>query len=525
MLHWTWKGPVRSRAARPTQTKSPGHGNSRPLEGKSSRTGALLALHQTGRPRWTPRDYAALAHQGFSRNPVVYRSVRMIAEAAASVPLLCQVGEQRMSDHPAMALLARPNARQGGADWFESLYGHLLVSGNAYIEAVYGASVLRELHSLRPDRMKVVPGSDGWPEAFDYQVAGKSVRFHTDETSERITPILHLTLFHPQDDHYGLSPLEAAQTSLDVHNAAASWNKALLDNSARPSGALVYAATEAGNLSDEQFERLKTELEEGYQGAMNAGRPLLLEGGLDWKSMSMSPKDMDFIDAKNSAAREIALAFGVPPMLLGIPGDNTYSNYAEANRAFWRQTILPLASRCLESLARWLSPAYEAPFDLSIDLDQVTALSSEREALWRRVGAAPFLTDDRKAHGGRLCPARRRGVMWVTHWRFLQPGAILPMWRCFFGRARQAAFWSGACASRQHPTSAFRTLSRKLRGLPGFWTNEPDWVESGVAKLDGHTEIFSRFAACLETKLRVDPVARIRLISQSESRTPAYYLK
>ena len=129
---------------------------------------------------------------------------------------------------------------------------------------------------------------------------------------------------------------------------------------------------------------------------MNAGRPLLLEGGLDWKSMSLSPRDMDFIDAKNSAAREIALAFGVPPMLLGIPGDNTYSNYAEANRAFWRQTVLPLASRCLQNLARWLSPAFNEAFDLRIDLDLVTALAGEREALWNRVGNASFLTENEK---------------------------------------------------------------------------------------------------------------------------------
>ena len=399
MLRWTLKGPARSRSSRnnalaskPTETSM-----ERPsLEGKSSRTGALVAVHQTGRPRWTPRDFATLAMQGYARNPIVYRSIRMISEAAASASFYCLIGGERLTEHPVLDLLRHPNERQDGATWLESLYGHLLVSGNAYVEAVYGTSSLKELHCLRPDRMKVVPGPNGWPDAYDYTIGNKAVRFDQTDDAVPLPPILHITLFHPLDDHYGLSPLEAAQVSLDVHNAAASWNKALLDNSARPSGALVYAASEAGNLSDEQFERLKKELEEGYQGAMNAGRPLLLEGGLDWKSMSMSPRDMDFIDAKNSAAREIALAFGVPPMLLGIPGDNTYSNYAEANRAFWRQTVLPLAGRCLQNLARWLSPAFNEPFDLRIDLDLVTALASEREALWNRVGNAAFLTENEK---------------------------------------------------------------------------------------------------------------------------------
>ena len=168
-----------------------------------------------------------------------------------------------------------------------------------------------------------------------------------------------------------------------------------MDNAARPSGALVYSAA-GGNLSDEQFERLKNELEAHYQGAANAGRPLLLEGGLDWKGLSLSPKDMDFVEAKHIAAREIALSFGVPPMLLGIPGDNTYSNYAEANRAFYRQTVVPLLSRIAAALGNWLGESFGGNLRLVPDLDEVPALSIEREALWKRVGEAGFLTDDEK---------------------------------------------------------------------------------------------------------------------------------
>jgi HK97 family phage portal protein len=223
-------------------------------------------------------------------------------------------------------------------------------------------------------------------------VNGRTVRFAMSETPP---PILHLALFHPTDDHYGFSPLEAAACALDVHNAAAAWNKSLLDNAARPSGALVYSAA-GGNLSEEQFSRLKAELEGNYQGTANAGRPLLLEGGLDWKSLSLSPRDMDFVQAKHAAARDIALAFGVPPMLLGIPGDNTYSNYQEANRALYRETVLPLARKIFDSLAAWLAPAFGEKLRLVPDLDQVIALASERDSLWSRVGSAVFLSDDEK---------------------------------------------------------------------------------------------------------------------------------
>ncbi|MDO9306433.1 MAG: phage portal protein, partial [Mesorhizobium sp.] len=240
--------------------------------------------------------------------------------------------------------------------------------------------------------VSVVEGADGWPAALDYRTGKARRRIALGDEAGA----LHLSLFHPLDDHYGFAPLEAALMALDIHNAAGRWNKALLDNSARPSGALVYAPKEGGNLSDEQFDRLKAELEHGYSGVSRAGRPLLLEGGLDWKAMGLTPKDMDFIEAKRAAARDIALAFGVPPMLLGIPGDNTYANYQEANRAFYRMTVLPLVARTATEFSAWLAPAFGEGVRLWYDADTVEGLSGERESLWARVGAASFLSDDEK---------------------------------------------------------------------------------------------------------------------------------
>lgn len=363
-----------------------------PPEAKASRVQGAIALYVAGRAVWTPRDYAALAREGFQKNAVVHRAVRLVSEAAASLPLVLKSEGREIAAHPLLALLARPNAREGGQRFLESLYGHLMVSGNAYVEAVSLDGVPQELHALRPDRMRVVPDADGWPAAYEYAVGTQAVRFAIRE-DEAMPPILHLTLFHPADDHYGLSPMEAAATALDIHNAAGAWNKALLDNAARPSGALVVGGA---TLTDAQFERLKGELEANYQGAGNAGRPLLLEGGLDWKPLSLSPKDMDFVEAKAAAAREIALAFGVPPLLLGLPGDSTHANYAEANRAFYRQTVIPLVKRTAEALAHWLAPAYREALALEPDLDAIEALADERESLWRRVSAASFLSDDEK---------------------------------------------------------------------------------------------------------------------------------
>ncbi len=431
MLNWLKSQPGRTRAPGPSRAASARAGQERPDRGtagkgraaiparrpasatgvhiaappdrKASATGPVVALHTAGRPVWTSRDYGALARAGYMENPIVYRCVRMVASAAASVKWQLFEGTREVPDHPVLALLARPNPLATGDDFLESLVGHLLVAGNAYVEAVSFDDAPRELYALRPDRMKVVPDASGWPAAFEYAANGRTVRFdQTTDGEHPVPPILHLTLFHPLDDHYGFPPLAAAQTSLDVHNTAAAWNKALLDNAARPSGALVYEGRDGANLSEDQFHRLKDELEAGFQGAANAGRPLLLEGGLVWQAMSLSPRDMDFHEARNAAAREIALAFGVPPMLLGIPGDNTYANYAEANRALWRQTVLPLVARLARALGPWLAPAYAgggdaaAPLRLWYDEDAISALSLERESLWKRLDTARFLTRDEK---------------------------------------------------------------------------------------------------------------------------------
>lgn len=367
----------------------------------------LLAWHALGRPVWSQRDPSVFAREGYARNAIAYRCVRLIAEAAASAPL--RIGP---AQHPLAKLLARPNPEQTGIELLESFYGHLQVSGNAFLEAAsFDEAAPSELYVLRPDRMSVVPGADGWPIGWEHRVGAQVRRFERDAVSGD-APILHLKLFHPADDHYGLSPMEAAAFAIDIHNAGGAWNKALIDNAARPSGALVFTgAGGADRLSEEQFQRLKQELEEAHVGAANAGRPLLLEGGLEWRPMSLSPADMDFIEARHAAARDIALAFGVPPMLLGIPGDNTYSNYREANLAFWRHTALPLAQKAARGLEAWLGDRWPqaGPAAISVDVDAVPALAIEREALWSRIGGADFLnTDEKRRLAGVDEPERAR---------------------------------------------------------------------------------------------------------------------
>jgi HK97 family phage portal protein len=368
-------------------------------EAKASAVGRVVSWGSSGRVAWSPRDVVSLTKAAFQGNPIGFRAVKLVAEAAAALPLICQDSERRYEAHPVLALLARPNAGQGRAEFLEALYGHLLLSGNAYLEAVPGVTgvvgvIPGELHVLRSDRMALVPGADGWAVAYDYTVGARAHRF---DMTQGVQPICHLRTFHPQDDHYGLSALQAAAVAVDLHNSASAWSKALLDNAARPSGAIVYKGADGqSTLTSDQYDRLLSEMESHHQGARNAGRPMLLEGGLDWKPMGFSPSDMEFQKTKEAAAREIATAFGVPPMLIGIPGDATYANYQEANRAFYRLTVLPLAQKVMADLSHWIAGFTGEMAELRVDLDQVPALSVERDQQWARVGAATFLTEAEK---------------------------------------------------------------------------------------------------------------------------------
>ncbi|CAN5444419.1 phage portal protein [soil metagenome] len=354
--------------------KAAGRGEARPA---LSRSGTMFAQGD-----W-PRSYESQVRDGYLGNAIAQRAVRIVPEGIAGAPVT--------ASEP--ALLALLQARSAGQALSETVAAHLLLHGNAFVQLLTDATGgIAELFALRPERVTVEPDSGGWPAAYRYKVGDRSTRLSADGPRPEI---VHIKAFNPVDDHYGLGCLGAAAGAVAIHNAAARWNKALLDNAARPSGALVYDPGDGSTLSGEQFSRLRTEMDASFSGSGNAGRPMLLEGGLKWQALSLSPADMDFVGAKAAAAREIALAFGVPPMLLGLPGDATYANYREANRALWRLTILPLADAIFSALAQGLS-GWFADAEVAIDLDRVPALSEDRERLWTQVSGADFLSPEEK---------------------------------------------------------------------------------------------------------------------------------
>src|SRR5262249_2208927 len=150
-------------------------------ESKSSRAARLVAMESGGRARWTPRDYAALAREGYARNAIVYRAVRLIAACIGTLSFVLDEGTAERDSHPLLDLVKRPNPRQDGASLLEAVVSHLLLAGNAYIEAVgldvEGEARVRELYALRPDRVELLAGPKAWPQGHEYSSAASAVTF------------------------------------------------------------------------------------------------------------------------------------------------------------------------------------------------------------------------------------------------------------------------------------------------------------------------------------------------------------
>jgi HK97 family phage portal protein len=359
----------------------------RRTETKESATSSIMVMNP-GQPVWSPRDYKSFADEGYSKNVVAYQAINRIAEAIGSVRWTAWRGDVELTESPLMDLIKRPNPTQSYQEYLMAKVGFLMISGNSYEERVVVGGQPRELYNLRPDRMKITPASNGIPASYCYEFNSRKIFWDVDPLTLQ-SDIMHTKLFNPTNDWYGMAPIEAGAFAIDQHNESMKWMQALLQNSARPSGALVTKDGES--LSEDNYTRLKAQIQEQYQGASNAGRPMLLEGGLSWQAMGLSPTDMGIIESKYSSARDVCLAFGVPPQLLGIPGDNTYSNYAEARLAFWEDTVMPLLDRIAAGWNQWLGPFF-GDQELRPDLDQIPAIADKRMTLWDMADKSTDLT-------------------------------------------------------------------------------------------------------------------------------------
>ena len=154
-----------------------------------------VAFTNASAAHWTKPGYATLARAGFMRNPVVYRCVRLIADSASSIPIVAYQGREELSDHPALGLIQQPNAMQTRAELLDTIVGHLLVAGDAFLKLSKLEDQPRELHALRPDRVRIATDRSGWTEKYEYSNRTGTLSFPCGD--DGLSEILHLKFFHP----------------------------------------------------------------------------------------------------------------------------------------------------------------------------------------------------------------------------------------------------------------------------------------------------------------------------------------
>lgn len=334
----------------------------------------------------------------YKSNTIVHRCINLIATSASHIPWLVFINnkgnKESTAHHPAIELLKHPSHGQSGADFFTENLANLLLYGNSYILIrLDHKNKPLSMHNLHPSLMEYsIINSKLVAYTYGHSQNKKTYKIDSIEQKSRV---LHLRNYNPLDNISGLSSLAAASKAINLHNKVMDWNKALLQNAAKPSGALVFQDGN-GYLSDEQFARLQQQFYDNFSGSTNSGKPLILEGGLKWQDTNTAEKFEKFIELKDSSARDIAIAFNVPPQLLGINGDNTYSNMQEARLALWEENIIPLLDKYADSLSSWLSYWYKEKLTIDFDKDSISVLTERRENLWSKISKATFMTINEK---------------------------------------------------------------------------------------------------------------------------------
>ena len=351
-----------------------------------------VMMNVTGSSYYRRDNYESYAEEGYRQNAIVYRCVNEIANGAASIPFCAYQGDIKLDDHPILGLLRRPNPMQEGVEFFQALYSFLLLSGNAYPIRNDINGQPRELFLLRPDRIRIQPSKTLIPKSYEYMVQGTVVRTYDPDPITGESDLKHIKLWNPLDDYYGLSPIMAGAVDIDNHNAVNKHNLNLLNNGARPSGAIIFKPKDdrgvAMQLTDGQRQSLNEDLQLRYSSPQNSGRPMLLEGDFDWREMGLSPKDMDYLQSKHVAAKDIALCFGVPSQLIGIPDAQTYSNVQEARLALYEETIIPLAKRIESDMNEWISPSFGEDITIKYDFEAIPAMTERRKMIYENVTQA-----------------------------------------------------------------------------------------------------------------------------------------
>jgi HK97 family phage portal protein len=267
----------------------------------------------------------------------VYQCIRILAESVGMLPLSMMVEngdkKEKAKTHNLHKLFTlAPNDYMTSQEWKELVIAHLCLRGNHYSYINRTRSGVSELLPLAPDSVTPTLSNDY---LLEYDVTFKNGEFRTLQQSD----IFHVRLFSV-DGVQGLSPISQARHSLGLAKAAETHGASVFKNGAKPSGGFKTP----NNLTKEQFDRLKSRFDE-HQGSGNEFKPFILEGGLDWVQVSITPEDAQLLDTRKFQRSEIAGLFRVPPHMIGDLDKATFSNIEQQGLEFVTNSLMPYLTR------------------------------------------------------------------------------------------------------------------------------------------------------------------------------------
>lgn len=326
-----------------------------------------------GKP--TQQNYKKYLKQ-YTDTAWVFTCIQRIASQGSSIKLrlykkTIKNGKEVITeifDHPINTLLKKVNPFTTGLQLLENTISFEELTGNAYwLLDAFENGKPTEIYSLRPDRVKIIPDPINYIKAFTYEIAqNKFITFKPEQ-------VIHFKYFNSMDDYYGLSPISAGRMSIDTQKLGDEYNKQFYANSAQPRGALF---SEKG-IGANNKKRIAAAWRVMHQGNSNAHKIAILEGGLNWKALGLSQKDMDFIEQKKMTREDIMGVFGVPPAMVGVFEFANYANSREQREIFWRNTEVPKLSNVASIINEYLVKPWNETLEVAFDYSTVDALQTD----------------------------------------------------------------------------------------------------------------------------------------------------
>jgi HK97 family phage portal protein len=334
---------------------------------------------QIGRPVWSTQKDEQYLKNAYNKITWVYACVGMIASCTASVPwVLYRKTNNRtieIEEHPLLKILnMQVNKNCSSKDFFDIWSTYLATQGKFFAE-LNSEIAPTELYWLYAHKVNPIPNKINFVSGYEYKLGEITTKYNDNK-------IMWSRFIDPLDAYQGLSPIRTLTRTIDTENEAVDWNKATLQNGAVPPGALSVV-----NPSPELTEKLRADWLTRYAGATNARVPLVLNAEkASYVNFGLTPVDMDFLNQRKLNRIEICSAFGVPSQIVGDPEGQTYSNYAEALKAFWGNTIIPkYLDNIKDTLNRCLATRYSDNLYIDYNLDDIQALHESKDAIAERV--------------------------------------------------------------------------------------------------------------------------------------------